>query len=77
MEEECKVRGLPKNLGGKVFWGHLYECKRAGVQMNSLYSIARQVIKSGTRFITVCSTDGKIISEEAFLTDLMWLCSGW
>ena len=77
MEGECKVRGLPEILGGKVFWGHMYKCKRARVQMNSsLYSIARQVIKSGARFITVCSTSGKIVSEEAFVTDLTWLCSG-
>lgn len=63
MEGECKVRGPPKILGGKIFWGHLYKCKRERVQMSSsLYSIARQVIKSGARFITVCSTSGEIIS---------------
>ena len=63
MEGEFKVRGPPKILGGKIFWGHLYKCKRERVQMSpSLYSIARQVIKSGARFITVCSTSGEIIS---------------
>lgn len=63
MEEECKVRGLPKNLGGKVFWGHWYKRKRARVQMNSSsYSIAHQAIKSVARFSTVCSTNGKIVS---------------
>lgn len=79
MEGDCKVRGLPKILDGKVFWGHLYKHKRARVQMNSsLYSIAHQVITSGQGLSQSALPVRKLcLFEEAFVSGLTRLCSGW